>query len=71
MENQTNGSAAKVLRKDPDPIDLGQFQTAVNAVVGKWKIEILCRLMGGPRRFGELRRDLRGRHPAHADGAIA
>lgn len=60
MENQTNGNSAKVLRQNPDPIDLGQFQTAINAVIGKWKIEILCSLMGGPRRFGELRRDLRG-----------
>jgi DNA-binding HxlR family transcriptional regulator len=60
MKNQTNGETAKVLRRNPNPIDIGQFQTAINAVVGKWKIEILCALMGGPRRFGELRRDLSG-----------
>jgi hypothetical protein len=37
-------------------MDVSEFQGAIHAVVGKWKIEILRTLMGGPRSFGELRR---------------
>lgn len=44
----------------PKLLDVSEFQKAVDAVVGKWKIEILCTLMDGRRRFGELRRALSG-----------
>lgn len=40
----------------PDPARIAQFERAVRAVSGKWKIAILAALLDGPRRFGELRR---------------
>jgi len=47
-------------RRPSNPLDTSEFQKAIDAVVGKWKIEILCTLMDGRRRFGELRRSLSG-----------
>ncbi len=44
----------------PGPADVMRFQTAIRAIIGKWKIEIVCMLVEGPRRFGELRRALPG-----------
>lgn len=44
----------------PEPIDVLRFQTAIRAITGKWKIEIVCVLIEGPRRFGDLRRTLSG-----------
>lgn len=44
----------------PEPIDLLRFQRAIRAITGKWKIEIVCILVEGPLRFGELRRRLPG-----------
>ena len=44
----------------PEPIDVMRFQCAIRAVTGKWKIEIVCNLVAGPMRFGELRRNLPG-----------
>jgi DNA-binding HxlR family transcriptional regulator len=44
----------------PEPIDVMRFQRAIRAITGKWKIEIVCSLVEGPRRFGELRRMLPG-----------
>jgi DNA-binding HxlR family transcriptional regulator len=44
----------------PQPIDVMRFQLAIRALTGKWKIEIVCSLVEGPRRFGELRRSLPG-----------
>lgn len=44
----------------PEPIDVMRFQRAIRAITGKWKIEIVCSLVEGPRRFGELRRILPG-----------
>jgi len=44
----------------PEPIDVMRFQLGVRAITGKWKIEIVCSLIEGPRRFGELRRVLPG-----------
>lgn len=44
----------------PGPIDVMRFQRAIRAITGKWKIEIVCSLVEGPRRFGELRRILPG-----------
>lgn len=32
------------------------FTTAIKAVEGKWKVDILCELATAPRRFGRLRR---------------
>jgi DNA-binding HxlR family transcriptional regulator len=37
-----------------------RFQRVIRAITGKWKIEIVCSLIEGPRRFGELRRMLPG-----------
>jgi DNA-binding HxlR family transcriptional regulator len=34
--------------------------TAIGIIAGKWKPTILCELREGPRRFGELRRDVAG-----------
>jgi DNA-binding HxlR family transcriptional regulator len=31
------------------------FATAIKAVEGKWKVDILCELATAPRRFGRLR----------------
>lgn len=44
----------------PEPIDILRFQGAIRAITGKWKIEIVCILVEGPLRFGELRRRLPG-----------
>lgn len=41
-------------------IELNAFRRAVNMVVGRWKMDILWVLVGGPMRFGELRRALPG-----------
>ena len=46
--------------KGPEPIDVMRFQHAVRAIMGKWKIEIVCSLVDGPLRFGELGRALPG-----------
>jgi DNA-binding HxlR family transcriptional regulator len=64
MENQT--IAARLYGDDcdgctgPEPIDVMRFQHAIRAITGKWKIEIVCSLIGGPLRFGELGRALPG-----------
>jgi len=64
MENQT--IVPRVYGEDcddctgPDPIDVMRFQRAIRAITGKWKIEIVCCLIAGPLRFGELRRTLPG-----------
>ncbi|KRR16616.1 hypothetical protein CQ14_13420 [Bradyrhizobium lablabi] len=50
MKKQTNG---------PDHADCTaapQLQRALRVLSGKWKGEILWQLVGGKRRFGELRR---------------
>ena len=44
----------------PQKIDVLRFQRAIRAITGKWKIEIVCSLIAGPMRFGELRRALPG-----------
>lgn len=44
----------------PEPIDVLRFQRAIRAITGKWKIEIVCILVAGPMRFGELLRALPG-----------
>ncbi len=42
-----------------DPHDL---VAALRVFGGKWKIRIVCLLLGGTKRFGELRRSLTGVH---------
>jgi len=37
------------------PTETCGFATAIKAVEGKWKIDILCELGSAPRRFGRLR----------------
>lgn len=44
----------------PDPIDILRFQRVIRAITGKWKIEIVCMLVEGPSRFGDLKRRLPG-----------
>lgn len=44
----------------PDPASIERFHAAIDAVVGKWKIEILCALLDGALRFGDLKRTLPG-----------
>jgi DNA-binding HxlR family transcriptional regulator len=44
----------------PEPPAIARFHATIDAVAGKWKIEILCVLLDGARRFGELRRALPG-----------
>ena len=44
----------------PQPIDIIRFQRAIRAITGKWKIEIVCKLIEGSIRFGVLRRALPG-----------
>jgi len=64
MENQT--ITPRVYGDDcdgctgPEPIDVMRFQHAIRAITGKWKIEIVCSLVAGPMRFGELGRALPG-----------
>lgn len=56
---QTDMASAKEACPPP-MIDLNEFRHAVNMIVGRWKIDILWVLVGGPLRFGELRRALPG-----------
>lgn len=37
------------------PTEICGFATAIKAVEGKWKVDILCELGTAPRRFGRLR----------------
>lgn len=62
MENNTSQyfDATACAGCSPDPGVLAEFQKAVRAISGKWKLEILFTLMDGPKRFGELRRSLSG-----------
>jgi DNA-binding HxlR family transcriptional regulator len=41
-------------------VELNEFRHAVNTIVGRWKIDILWILLGGPMRFGELRKAMPG-----------
>jgi DNA-binding HxlR family transcriptional regulator len=64
MENQTTAarpaSDAACMACTPDPAMLATFQHAIRTLSGKWKLEILFRLMDGPVRFGRLRRAIDG-----------
>lgn len=44
----------------PSGAEISRFQHAVRTITGKWKIDIICALIDGPRRFGALRRELPG-----------
>ncbi len=55
-----NGDGAAHERCAPTPEELNKFRHAVQKIVGKWKIDIMWVLLGGPMRFGELRRTLPG-----------
>ncbi|KLK92769.1 hypothetical protein AA309_12730 [Microvirga vignae] len=44
----------------PTAVELNEFRRAVNMIIGRWKIDILWVLLGGPMRFGELRKALPG-----------
>src|SRR5260370_34264574 len=52
MKSKTPGA-------DWNPADL---VTALKVISGKWKVRIICLLLGGTKRFGELRRSLVGIH---------
>ena len=62
MENNTTADAceSECAACAPDPAVLADFQRAIHAISGKWKLEILFALMDGARRFGALRRSLAG-----------
>ena len=47
----------------PDaPFESLDLSGAVGVIGGKWKVRIICLLLGGTKRFGELRRSLTGVH---------
>ncbi|HXV30049.1 MAG TPA: winged helix-turn-helix transcriptional regulator [Sinorhizobium sp.] len=65
MKNQTSmknrtGMISPDEPCSPTEFELNEFRRAVNMVIGRWKIDILWVLLGGPMRFGELRRALPG-----------
>jgi DNA-binding HxlR family transcriptional regulator len=62
MEHNTTEAVdvAECADSAPDPAILADFQRAIRAIGGKWKLEILFALMTGAMRFGALRRSLKG-----------
>lgn len=60
MEDLTMEMADCAGCRVPAPAEVRRFQAALRAITGKWKVEIICALVDGPRRFGELRRCLPG-----------
>ena len=58
MEKQTIAAADECPDCVPDPVLAARFRVAIDAVSGKWKIDILYLLLDGTLRFGELRRAL-------------
>jgi DNA-binding HxlR family transcriptional regulator len=63
MKKQTNGVTPHSDCPQtcvPEPGAIARFHAAIDAVVGKWKIEIICSLLDGKLRFGDLRRALPG-----------
>ena len=60
MENNTTTGTdeSECTGCTPDPHILGEFKSAIHAIGGKWKLEILFTLMDGATRFGALRRSL-------------
>jgi len=60
MENLTMEDVDCAGCRVPDVVEIRRFQAALRAIMGKWKVEAICALVDGPRRFGELRRCLPG-----------
>ncbi|WP_244128688.1 winged helix-turn-helix transcriptional regulator [Burkholderia gladioli] len=63
MENQTIERLEGTDCPDtcvPQARTIARFQASIEAVAGKWKIGILCALLDGKLRFGDLRRALPG-----------
>ncbi|WP_246795204.1 winged helix-turn-helix transcriptional regulator [Burkholderia perseverans] len=67
MQKDTHGETDTSAHPDacpdtcvPEPRAIARFHAAIDAVAGKWKIEILCVLLDGTLRFGDLRRALPG-----------
>jgi DNA-binding HxlR family transcriptional regulator len=58
IEPRTYGGEDCADCTSPSQIDVLRFQRAIRAIAGKWKIEIVCMLIAGEMRFGELRRAL-------------
>lgn len=60
MENNTSDmcDGGECENCPTDPSLLIEFKTAIHALSGKWKLEILFTLMHGGVRFGALRRAL-------------
>jgi DNA-binding HxlR family transcriptional regulator len=63
--NQTTPARSSALAAEctacaPDSAALATFRHAIRTLSGKWKLEILSRLMDGPVRFGRLRRAIGG-----------
>ena len=50
---------SKVPRFDCASLDL---EAALATITGKWKLRVICLLLGGTKRFSELRRMLPGIH---------
>src|SRR6266481_7141263 len=42
--------------------DASDVERAIRVIGGKWKVRIICHLLGGTKRFSELRRLLPGVH---------
>ncbi|MEC5317702.1 helix-turn-helix domain-containing protein [Brenneria populi subsp. brevivirga] len=64
MKNKTsiknNTDTAAPQNCPPTEAELNEFRQAVGSIIGKWKVEILWVLLGGPLRFGEVRKALPG-----------
>jgi DNA-binding HxlR family transcriptional regulator len=58
MKKLTNEATGQQGCKDPEAIQ--RFHRALDVISGKWTAEILYKLNGGKRRFGELRKDIPG-----------
>ena len=52
MDDRTNGDSPTEACP-PTMVELNAFRRAMNMVVGRWKMDILWVLIGGPMRFGE------------------
>jgi DNA-binding HxlR family transcriptional regulator len=65
MKNQTNNKMKAETAHASESCGVSEpeiedFRRALKTIFGRWKIEIMWRLLSGPLRFGELRRALPG-----------